>query len=66
MTCLIHIYIYIYKREWIAERLDRVLGKRVSRVRFPLEPLSEEEISERLDLSLVCGEFYRLLVILDL
>ena len=53
-------------RERIAEWLERVLGKRISRVRFPLEQLSEEEISERLDLSLVCGEFYRLLVILDL
>ena len=38
--------------ERIAEWLERELGKRVSRVRFPPEPLSDEDISERLDLSL--------------
>ena len=54
------------KRERIAEWLECELGKRASRVRFPPEPLSEEDISERLDLSLDCGEFYRLLVIPDL
>ena len=53
-------------KERIAEWLERELGKRVSRVRFQPEPLSEEDSSERLDLSLDFGEFYRLLVIPDL
>ena len=52
-------------RELIAEWLERELGKRVSLVRFPPEQLSEEDISERLDHTLDCGEFYRLLVIPD-
>ena len=53
-------------REGIVEWLERELGNRVSRVRFPPEPPSEEDISEWLDLSLDCGEFHRLLVIPDL